>query len=406
MKYKWKHRLIVWILTLALMLTLPVAALAEGETPDPDPDPDPAPSETSTALDLTRKVKLTIAPGPSSMTGTEHPTRLPAANVVYDVYKVAEAVKETGMESYHFQLETAFDGILPTGTDISSYDGLAEMDNAKWHEIAMAAAAKVFGGSFSGIPAVSASPAADTMELGAGLYLVIARSSNLTDEADYVKWDEDTDPKTLIGTIARSAEYEYTFAPELIALPAAREEIPAVADPDYITGNDWYYTVSAMLKPQEEIRYGDLKVVKDLIVYNTNAGTTDPVSFVFRVEWQKINDIGQDEGTGDAILMLTFTEMGVKFSLIEGVIPVGAKVKVEEIYTGAGYVNTTPLVVGGLGDDNTTFVILAPEDDNAPLTATFADKCENELIKGYGILNQYSYNNGGWVVDNAHDSGE
>ena len=116
--------------------------------------------------------------------------------------------------------------------------------------------------------------------------------------------------------------------------------------------------------------------------------------------------MGQDEGSGDAILMLTFTEMGVKYSLIEGVIPVGAKVKVEEIYTGAGYVNTTPLAVGGLGDDNTTFVILAPEDDNAPLTATFADKCDNELIKGYGILNQYSYDNGGWVVDNAHDSGE
>lgn len=407
MKYKWKHRLIVWILTIALMLTLPVAALADGETPDPNPDPDPAPSETSTALDLTKTVDLTIAPGPPSMTGSEHPTRLPAANVVYDVYKVAKAVKETGMESYHFQLEPAFEGILPSGMDISTYTGLKAMDNAKWHEIAMAAAAKIFGGSFTGSPVVST---ADTMTLDAGLYLVIARSSNLTDEADYVKWDEDTDPKTLIGTIARSAEYEYTYAPELIALPAAREEIPAVfpgdADPNYITGNDWYYTVSAMLKPQEEIRYGDLKVVKDLIVYNTNASTTDPVSFVFRVNWQKINDIGQDEGTGDAILMLTFTGTGVKSSLIEGVIPVGAKVKVEEIYTGAGYVNTTPLVVGGLGEDNTDFVILAPEDDNAPLTATFADKCDNEQIKGYGILNQYSYDNGGWVVDNAHDSGE
>lgn len=406
MKYKWKHRLIVWILTVALMLTLPVAAMADEP---PMESPDPAPSETSTALDLTKTVDLTIAPGPPSMTGSEHPTRLPAANVVYDVYKVAAVEKETGMESYHFLLETAFEGILPSGMDISTYTSLKAMDNAKWHEIAMAAAAKIFGGSFTGSPVVSASPAATTLTLNAGLYLVIARSSNLTDEADYVKWDEDTDPKTLIGTIARSAEYEYTYAPELIALPAAREEIPAVfpgdADPDYITGNDWYYTVSAMLKPQEEIRYGDLKVVKDLIVYNTNAGTTDPVSFVFRVEWEKINDIGQDEGSGDAILMLTFTGTDVKSSLIEGVIPVGAKVKVEEIYTGAGYVNTTPLVVGGLGDDNTTFVILAPEDSSAPLTATFKDKCDNELIKGYGILNIYTFKNTGWgVPDNSHDS--
>ena len=401
MKYKWKHRLIVWILTVALMLTLPVAAMADEP---PMESPDPAPSETSTALDLTKTVDLTIAPGPPSMTGSEHPTRLPAANVVYDVYKVAAVEKETGMESYHFQLEPAFEGILPSGMDISTYTGLKAMDNAKWHKIAMEAAAKIFGGSFTGSPVVSASPAATTLTLNAGLYLVIARSSNLTAEADYVKWDEDTDPKTLIGTIARSDEYEYTFAPELIALPAAREEIPAVfpgdADPDYITGNDWFYEVSAMLKPQEEIRYGDLKVVKDLIVYNTNAGTTDPVSFVFRVKWEKINDVNEDEGSGSAILMLTFTGTGVKSSLLEGKIPVGAEVTVEEIYPGSGYKNTGIIIA----PDTTPHVILAPENADAPLTWTFNNECENELIKGYGILNQYSYENGGWTVDNTHDS--
>lgn len=405
MKYKWKHSLIVWILTVALMLTLPVAAMAD-EPPMESPDPDPAPSETSTALDLTKTVDLTIAPGPPSMTGSEHPTRLPAANVVYDVYKVAAVEKETGMESYHFLLETAFEGILPTGMDISTYTGLKAMDNDKWHSVAMAAAAKIFGGSFTGSPVVSASPAATTLTLNAGLYLVIARSNDLTAEDDYVKWDEDTDPKTLIGTIARSDEYEYTFAPELIALPAAREEIPAVfpgdADPDYITGNDWFYEVSAMLKPQEEIRYGDLKVVKDLIIYNTNEGSTDPVSFVFSVEWKKINDIGQDEGSGDAILMLTFTGTGVKSSLIEGKIPVGAEVTVEEIYPGSGYKNTGIIIA----PDTTPHVILAPENSNAPLTWTFKNECENELYKGYGILNIYTFDeNTGWgVPDNSHDS--
>ena len=177
--------------------------------------------------------------------------------------------------------------------------------------------------------------------------------------------------------------------------------------------------MTAVLKPGRELRYGSLKVVKNLEIYNdtTNTAQIEPVSFVFRVEVEKTRtetDTGGNtsevkEFEFEDIIMFTFTAPGEKSCLYEDMFPVGASVTVTEVYTGAGYVNNSPVVVNTFdlpGNDlnGKPLEILPPESADAPATATFKDECKNELIHGYGVLNQYSYENGNWTTVNTGDS--
>ena len=380
MKHKWKQTLLVLALAAAMLLAMPAAAMADDPTPGP--------------LDLTSDVTLTIAPGPASLTGSEHPTRIPAANVVYDVYKVADAVQDgteqgaTGpvYDSYHYTLCADFTGLSP---DISSHSALTAMTRESWHSLASAAAVKVFSASAPITPAQSAVASSASMTLSAGLYLVIARSSDLTAVDDYVKWDDSTTPRTLVGTIARSAQYEYTYAPELISLPASAAAIPAVfpgdSEPNYTTaGGGWYYTVSAMMKPSEEPRCGDLVIEKDLSVYEDST----PVSVVFRVQASKTDD-GCDFSYDD-YHMITFRAAEKKSLTLSGIFPVGASVTVTEVYPGPGYVLT-----GTVWSEEETgtsgHLVKAAENSLAPLTVTFTDRYDGKLLQGGGILNEYEF---------------
>ena len=432
MNIRWKRSLLAMLLAAAMLLAMPVGIAADEEAPADER------AAADNSLDLTRKVTLTIEPSGS----VDFKNDLSAnAEYVYDVYKIADAELDQTADgitysSFHFVIDEngPFGNLkseMPLGyEDLPKIDpetGSVQGDATLWRQYAQKAAEYAVDNLTSVSGALTTVTPGSTVELDAGLYLVLARSNNdpsdpavLPDKTDYAKWDESTTPKTLVGTQVRSTEYLYTFQPELIALPFPVANIPTGdEDPVSTAGGHWEYSVTAVLKPARELRYGSLKVVKNLEIYNdtTNTAQLEPVSFVFRVKVEKTRTATGTGGTTtevkefefEDIIMFTFTAPGEEFCLYEDMFPVGASVTVTEVYTGAGYVNSSPVVVNtfvlpGNALDGEPLEILPPESADAPATAKFYDKCENELIHGYGVLNQYSYENGSWTTVKDGDS--
>ena len=432
MNIRWKRTLLAMLLAAAMLLAMPVGIAAEE-------DPASGSAAADNSLDLTRKVTLTIEPSGS----VDIKNDLSANAVfVYDVYKIADAELDQTADgitysSFHFVIDEngpfgSLKSEMPLGYDdlpkIDPETGSVQGDATLWRQYAQKAGEYAVNNLSSVSGALKTVTPGSTVELDAGLYLVLARSNNdpsdpavLPDKTDYAKWDESSSPKTLVGTQVRSTEYLYTFQPELVALPFPEANIPSGdgADPVSTAGGHWEYSVTAVLKPGRELRYDSLKVVKNLEIYNdtTNTAQIEPVSFVFRVEVEKTRtetDTGGNtsevkEFEFEDIIMFTFTAPGEKSCLYEDMFPVGASVTVTEVYTGAGYVNNSPVVVNTFdlpGNDlnGKPLEILPPESADAPATATFKDECKNELIHGYGVLNQYSYENGNWTTVNTGDS--
>ncbi len=279
---------------LTLMLAAGLIAAAPGLT------------RAAEAVDVGRSdCSLTIHPG-----GGELSEDLAKANVVVDLYKVADAVETEGKDGFTFAFLSGYESLK------GAYD--QNPDNESWRQMAQTAAKYALE---SGEPISKGNPVDKKVEnLACGLYLLIARGADIEDYKTTVKNEDGTEE---IATIARSESHDYTFAPELIALPS-RQNIDE-------NGNEisqWVYDMEVTLKPEQKGRPGSLEIVKNLATYNVNV----PAVFVFQVEAELEGEVVYSD-----VVTLTFTEAGQKTALLENKIPVGAKVTVTEIYSGASY---------------------------------------------------------------------
>lgn len=175
----------------------------------------------------------------------------------------------------------------------------------------------------------------------------------------------------------QSAEYQYSFTPYLVSLPN-----------NYYaeSGDDtWVYNVETGLKPEQQERFGSLRIEKELTVYNK---TLRGASFVFQVEAEKNNKTVYSD-----VVSLAFDTPGVKSLLIDR-IPAGARVKVKELYSGASYV-----VVGNAEIND--IQIRADEEALAHFENTYDDHPKG----GSGIVNHFRYHEeSGWDVVQQKDS--
>lgn len=138
---------------------------------------------------------------------------------------------------------------------------------------------------------------------------------------------------------------------------------------------DWLYDVSVTLKPERDVRYGDLEIVKTLQSYETD----DPATFVFQVE-----AVLNGQNVYSNVVTISFTEAGQKSVVIED-LPVGAEVTVKEVYTGAVYTVVTA--------DTQTAVIPA----NDVVSVAFTNGYDNTDRDGGVVINQFDYNaDSGW----------
>ena len=174
---------------------------------------------------------------------------------------------------------------------------------------------------------------------------------------------------------AESTQYTYNFTPYLISMP----------NNYYKTGgaDAWVYEYVIGLKAQRGDRYGDLRITKELDVYNETVGGAN---FVFQIEATKTDvDTEETEVVYSDVVYMTFTKPGTESIVVEN-IPAGAEVVVTEIYTGSSYklVSDPSVTVIIVGNDDT-------DTDDETQEVTFKNTYDERLNGGYGIVNEYSY---------------
>lgn len=401
-----------------------------------------------------RKCSMTIYPESEDRFGTDlSGAGEEEARVVVDVYKVAGARQIAGYDAYSYELAEAYKGLnLPK-----------EPTAGDWRNLAQEAAGIALGGKEGSgkqepVKTLGASKKGELS--GAGLYLLIARSSSM-DEADVDSYrvhmgSEDGD----IATAASSAKYTYIFSPELISIPMrGRDGTADVKGPSpegengpfpeeraaYTTadGGEWVYDLNVYLKPIRVRRYGSLEIKKKLEVYESEeevsgpttgtAGQKEKATFVFKASWTDPDD---DKKTESRIEGITFDGAKEEKAVIHR-IPAEVAVTVEEIYSGAGYDMVNPASqtvevsaeeirdgIALLDDKNAVKAIIsrsAGEDKktegqgaegNEPAgpavspeaSVTFTNTYNWSQKKGYGIKNQFTYEEGGdwtWKSDDT-----
>lgn len=359
-----------------------------------------APSEP---VDLTRKCSVTVVPVDLTIPEkAEYWEDMQKAHIVLELYKVAEAEKLPGYDTYTFRPEAEYDSL-----NISEYEDLQKLKAEDWEELAQKAAEITLersGGPLEPLrePEPVRADGTKLEGLDAGLYLIVARDRELERAAcvkriqqEIAEGDapEDGSAQTAgkLVTIANSQRYEYAFTPQLLALPAkeAYEGEINTANP-----RPWVYGAEVYLKSGRSPRYGALEIVKTLRSYEAVEGTIEPVTFVFRVVGRLDGEIVYNE-----VDSITFTEEGSGRTRLEG-IPATAEVTVTEEYSGVSYTQTVP-------PNNGSVVQIIAADGTAE--AEFENVYDNHRTHGHGIRNRFVYDGEdqewNWYPDPEQESG-
>lgn len=301
-----KNRILAaFVLVLCLLLTLPLIPKGVAQ---------------ADSLDLGKTCSLTVKPGTIAEQDED------GVKVQIDLYKVADAVKDEAYETYGFKANGAVYESLQ-----EDLDDTANLNNAKWQELAQEAARLTLESEQPKPDPVAGGLTGTPIGLESGLYLIIARDAGLTEPKDYMS-------KTSEGklvTKAYSKEYSYTYLPELVALPSTTDLMNGDRQPVMTSGGAWNYHLTATLKPEQSKRFAPLDLVKVLTGYEKNT----PATFVFEVkvyESRAAKEAGS-EPIDTNVYAIDFDAAGEKQIHIADRIPIGAYVVVTELYSGSFY---------------------------------------------------------------------
>lgn len=343
------------------------------------------------------------------------------AEIVVDVYPVAEAVANEGYDGYHYDtLLQPYDQLFTSDSEVfGSYldgEGNLDMDKADetfWAELAQATAKLVLGSLLEGegesvqtpTPVdtiLVGDPNEGTVDVHSGLYLLIPHGKDLENYAS-------VNEEGKVVTIAYSQHHGYAFEPMLISLP--NKEAYEYGEDDIWSGTiintgnpgDWIYNAQVTLKAER--MNGALEILKTLPVYES----ANPATFVFRVE--AVSPTG--DKVYDDVLALTFTEAGQKRLLIDN-LPAGSEVTVEEIYSGSSYTQKQEVKLHYVREDGE--VMEDPESQTGSrvtavigaarrVVVEFENEYDYRRTGGHGITNHFSYE-GGWNLTQYPDNAE
>lgn len=250
-------------------------------------------AQQAQAVDLHADNKLTITydNGPSDL--------------VYDIYFVAKAVEQSGADAFTFDAVAPFTDLTQQVKNLYTTGEEADYDS-----LVAAAAELVRAGSLAPMATIANG---ETKEgLPAGLYLALAHNKGQT---NYFVGSGNS-----IRTVALTSSQEFTFKPQLISIPTKESGTTAGAD-------EWIYSVEAQPKADVKARFGSLRIVKDLLTYETSSNAT----FVFNVDVKVNGSVYLSN-----VYTINFSEAGKDSVTIDN-LPVGAEVTVTESYSGANY---------------------------------------------------------------------
>ena len=179
-----------------------------------------------------------------------------------------------------------------------------------------------------------------------------------------------------------TTNYTYTFTPYLVSLPT--NNYYNIED-EANRNDDWIYDLTDSnaigLKPEEHVRYGDLKINKTLA--NHNATTGKKATFVFQIKIKPLK--GKTE---THIESLDFDAAGDSSVTITK-IPAGATVKVTEVYSGASYKLISE------NDQETTIVATDKDAKGDPASVSFTNDVDDNMNGGYGVKNNFKLDENG-----------
>ena len=185
MKNKWAR--LIATLPVLLILALSITAWAARES-----------------ADLNRKCSLTVKAG-----GFDD---LKNADVVIDLYRIADAKAEDGSDTYAYTVTDP--AYKPLESSLKDFGSLKNADN---RALAQKAADIVLNQGLSLEKAAESPAGSKITDLESGLYLLIARGNDID---DYITVNGSGE----IITIADTQAYTYSYLPELISLPASTAE--------------------------------------------------------------------------------------------------------------------------------------------------------------------------------------
>lgn len=265
---------------------------------------------------------------------------LKEANTVIDLYEIAE---------YY-------------GKDLQLQEGFEGLDLTAEPEILAQKAAEII---LLGDKKIA--PVAEAVEIGEkigpsplGVYLAIAHGSDLD---EYVMTITDEEGNEKIVTIAQTDMYEYRFLPVLVSTSEENRD------------------VVFELKPERISRLSDLRIIKNVPLYNDVSKATFVFSVIGTLKGEKVYD---------DVVGITFAGPGSDSVIVKD-LPVGAEVVVTEIYKGAQYKLDTEEAV-------TVTIAVDPdrEDDVIVNEVSFTDSYDRHERHGFGVINSFEHDGTQW----------
>lgn len=333
----------------------------------------PVLSGTAHAVELGTACSLTVTVEPKEMEGG--PQEMP--DVALDLYKIADAVPVEGQDTYSYSTDSEsqkiYAGLALNG--VESKEG--------WQQLAQQAADITFSSGKAPYATVEdlENDRLTAADLGAGLYLMIARGRNLTAD-EYIVRNTAAEGETdgLITTVAYSGSYVFTYEPQLVSLPTKEAD----EEGNIMTSNsgEWIYNAAAVLKPELSGRFAALRIDKELLSYRTG----NPATFVFLVEAALEGEIVYSN-----VVSMDFNEAGSQSELIADKIPVGAEVTVTEVYSGVTY----RIAEGGQAVRNIILNNIGPDEEGFSNIVSFRNEYDGTGRNGSAITNHFEYTDDG-----------
>lgn len=289
------------------------------------------------------------------------------SHLVIDVYRVGDVIPDSRYETYSLEATGAFSSLNASLSDLTA------MSDDDFIPVAQEAASIVQANPNLAYVQTTLNK---ELDLDAGLYLALPHGSNI---ASYFA----TSKLGSLVTISQSNTYEYRYSPILFSLPTKEAVNGSIS-----TANPgaWVNDVEISLKIEQDVRYGNLEIVKTLNNFDGNG----PATFVFDV--RAYSDAAMTDLVYSNVESIVFTDAGVDSVVIAGAIPVGSYVVVSEVYSGASYeivsANGTTVIENPVDTFGVSFENDSNDTDNHGSSVTnrftFTDMGMNEPNQDFG----------------------